>query len=78
MTGRDLIVYILQNDLEDEPIVQDGKFIGFITVVEAAKKANVGMATVLAWAVEGLISYVIVGHTIYIPANFEPPVGDIT
>lgn len=48
MTGRDLILYILRNGLEDEPVFQNGKFIGFITVGEAAEKLNVGIPTVEA------------------------------
>lgn len=35
MTGRDLILYILMNNLEDEPVFEEGKFIGFVTDVEA-------------------------------------------
>ena len=35
MTGRDLILYILTNKLEDEPILKDGKFIDFINIAEA-------------------------------------------
>ena len=31
MTGRELIVYILENGLENEPIFKNGKPIGFIT-----------------------------------------------
>ena len=41
MTGRDLIIYILENGLEDEPVFKDGKFIGFITTGEAAVQCNV-------------------------------------
>ena len=48
MTGRDLILYILRNGLENEPVFQNGKFIGFITVGEAAEKLNVGIPTVEA------------------------------
>jgi hypothetical protein len=44
MTGRDLIVYILQNNLENEPVFKDGKFIGFMTEGEAAEKFDVGVA----------------------------------
>ena len=48
MTGRDLIIYILQNNLEDEEIFKDGKFIGFVTLNEAAVRLNVGVETVKA------------------------------
>ena len=38
MTGKDLIVYILQNDLEDEVIFQNNRFIGFASEEELASK----------------------------------------
>lgn len=71
MTGRDLIVYILANGLEDEPAFQNGKFIGFITASEAAKKLNVGVATIYVWTHQKKLDGVIVGDTLYIPANAE-------
>lgn len=46
MTGKDLIIYILQNNLENEPIFKDGKLLGFISVDEAALKFGVGSATI--------------------------------
>lgn len=71
MTGRDLIVYILQNNLEDEPVFKDGKFIGFMNVVEAAEKLNVGVATILALMNQGSIEGMVIGNEIYIPANVK-------
>ncbi len=73
MTGRDLIIYILANKLEDEFVFKDGKFIGFITVDEAAIKSGVGDATIYAWITQGLLNCVVVGGTIYIPADFTAP-----
>lgn len=73
MTGRDLIIYILTNKLEDEHIFKDGKFIGFVTVDEAATKANVGDATIYVWITQGLLNCVVIGGTIYIPADFKIP-----
>lgn len=49
MTGRDLIIYILQNNLEDKPVFENGKFIGFMTTSEAACMLNVGEETVKTW-----------------------------
>lgn len=49
MTGRELIIYILEHGLEDEPVFKDGKFVGFMTLEEAAVKMHVGKATVEAW-----------------------------
>lgn len=46
MKGRDLIVYILTNHLEDEDIFKDGKILTLITVEEAAIKLGMGTAGV--------------------------------
>lgn len=45
MTGRDLIIYILKNNLEDELVYKDGRFVGFITLEEAAVKLDTGIAS---------------------------------
>lgn len=74
MTGRDLIIYILQNGLEDEPIFKDGRFIGFMTTKEAAAKMNVGVATIYVWVVQGRLPGVFVGDAIYIPIDAESPI----
>lgn len=73
MTGRDLILHILKNNLENEPVFEDGKFIGFITIGEAASKMNVGLATIAAWISSGRIDCVLIGGTVYVPCNFELP-----
>lgn len=67
MTGRELIVYILQNHLEDKPVLEDGKFVGFLSVDDAAVKFNVGPSTVKTWIALGLMTGVKVGDVIYIP-----------
>lgn len=73
MTGRDLILYILKNGLENEPVFKDGKFVGFVTPIDVAKEANVGTATVLTWISLGKIESERIAEGIYIPANFELP-----
>lgn len=66
MTGRELIVYILQNHLEDVQIFKDGKIPGFITVEEAAVKHRVGVETIkLLYRMEEL-SGIEIGGKIYI------------
>lgn len=67
MTGRELIMYILQNNLEDKPVLEDGKFVGFLTVEEVAVKFNVGPATIKTWIALGLLEGMSIGNTIYIP-----------
>lgn len=71
MTGRDLIIYILSNRLEDEPIFKDGKVLGFMTEVEAASKFNVGIATIKVWCDCDIIDHVSIGNALYIPVNAE-------
>ena len=71
MTGRELIIYILVNGLEDEPIYEDGKILGFITATEAAEKFNVGLATIKVWINEGTLDGIRIGEELYIPANAD-------
>ena len=71
MTGRELIIYILSNGLEDEPIYEDGKILGFITASEAAEKFNVGLATIKVWINEGTLDGIRIGEELYIPANAD-------
>ena len=71
MTGRELIIYILANGLEDEPIYEDGKILGFITATEAAEKFNVGLATIKVWINEGTLDGIRIGEELYIPANTD-------
>ena len=72
MTGRDLIIYILENGLENEPIYKDGNIIGLMSIGQAAKKWNVGSETVRTWTVMGMIDYVMIDTAIYIPATSAP------
>ncbi len=73
MTGRDLIIYILANGLEDEPVFKNGKFIGFVTPTEVAVKECVGTATVHAWMSQDRIPSEAVLEGIYVPANYKSP-----
>lgn len=78
MTGRDLIVYILENGLENEPVFKNGKFIGFVTADEVALKTNVGLATVHAWIHQDRLDSVVIKDGIYIPANFKSPLDVVS
>lgn len=69
MTCRDLMIYILSNHLEDEPVFKDGRFVGFITACEAAEKFNVGVATIYVWVSQKRLSGIIIGDVMYIPAD---------
>lgn len=69
MTGKELIIYILENNLEDEPVFKDGKFIGFVSTTEAAEKMDVGIPTILTWVMLGRLTGVQVKPGLYIPAE---------
>lgn len=77
MTGRELVIYILQNNLLDELVFDDGKILGFITIEEAAAKMGVGVATVRVWINQDRLKAVTIGNSIYIPANFKSPMEEV-
>lgn len=67
LTGRDLIVHILTNNLEDEPVFKDGCFVGFMRVDDAAAALNVGTATVYAMITMEQLDYIYIGDHVFIP-----------
>lgn len=73
ITGKDLILYILQHDLENEEVFKDGKFLGFMTEEEAAEKFGVGTATIDAWVAFGMLEHIQIGDALLIPANAKKP-----
>lgn len=75
MTGRDLIIYIVQNHLEDAPIDENGRFLNLISTKEAAVKFNVGEATIRIWYQMKGIDGVMIGDTLYILPDAQPRVN---
>lgn len=73
MTGRDLIVYILENNLEDEEIFKDGKLNGFLTREEAAAKLHVGPTTLLWWYELNYIKGFFLSGELYFPKDIKDP-----
>jgi len=69
MKCRDLILYILANSLEDEPVFKDGKFIGFMTVDEMAAKMSVGTATVRTLIHLKRLEGVTINQGLYVPVT---------
>lgn len=45
MTCKELIIYILENNLLDEPVFDGERFVGYVTDGDAAEKLNVGPAS---------------------------------
>lgn len=66
MKGRDLIIYILENHLEDEDVLSDLKKLGLYSVREVAALNNVGEATVKAWCSFGRYNYTTIDDRMYI------------
>lgn len=69
MTARELIMYILENHLEDEPVFKNGTFIGFMSEEDFAKELDFGKATVRTLYDLKMISGVKIGDKLYIPFN---------
>lgn len=67
MTGRELIMYILENHLEDEPVFRNGTFVGYVSDVKFAEMLGVGVATVRAWIMMGRIKdTIMIGDAMFI------------
>lgn len=67
MTGRDLILYILKNELENEEIFdENGSFKLGMGVKDAAVALEVGEETVKAWYKLGYLEGVKINDDLYI------------
>ena len=68
MTGRELIIYILENSLESEEIFSGDtvNLPGLLTLEEAAVKMNTGISTVRTLYLLGKIKGYRIGGKIYI------------
>jgi hypothetical protein len=73
MTGRELILYILENNLENEEVLQNGIFVGFMSEEEAAIKFEVGVETIKAWYALGMIDGVKIGDSIFFLKHISDP-----
>lgn len=76
MTGRDLILYILENRLEDEIVIKDGIFVWLMDENETAVKFGVGVAQVRAWYVTGMLDGTKIGDRLYFLRNVSDPRKD--
>ena len=78
MTGKELILYILNNDLENENVFdENGIFIGLIDIEETAVKFDVGVYTIETWEHMGWIKGVTIGDKLYFPVNIADPRKEI-
>lgn len=75
MTGKELIIYILENNLENEAIFSDRFTNKLMTVEEAAVKFKVGNATIVTWYNMHMIPGITINGKIYIlPSAIKPVV----
>ena len=71
MTGRELIMYILENHLEDEPVFQTGTFIGYVSDAQLAEMLGVGVATIHTWILLGRVKdAIMIGDTMFVPTIY--------
>ena len=74
MTGRELIIFIMENGLEDSKLFEDGTpGEGFHSLSDAAHKFDVGEATIKVWCERNLIQSVKIGDTYYVPKSAKRP-----
>lgn len=76
MTGKEVILYILQNDLENEIVIRDGVFISLMSEDEVAVKFDVGVPTIRAWYICGMINGTKIGERLYFPRGIGDPRKD--
>lgn len=76
MTGRDLIVYIMANHLEDAPISSIINSAGLMTVEQAAILFGVGTASIETFMQLGTLQYVIIGgiKLVVRPTSMQPSI----
>lgn len=77
MTGRDLVIYIMKNNLEDEEIFKNGIFLGCMNENEAAAKFGVGVATIRVWFQHNVLKGTKIGDSIFILKDQENPRKEI-
>lgn len=71
MTGKELIIYILSHNLENEEVFIDGKLVGFMNEEETAALFGVGPATIKLWNDWGWLKGVKIGGELYFPQNVK-------
>ncbi len=76
MTGRDLMMFILEYKLEDTEVVKDGRFFWLMSEEEAAVKFEVGVATIKAWYACGKLNGIKIDDRLYFLLNAADPRKD--
>jgi len=69
MTGKELIFYILNNNLTNIPVFMDNRILGLLTIEQAAIKRNVGTATITAYIMMKRVDFITVNGMTFIIDN---------
>jgi hypothetical protein len=69
MTGRELIIYILENHLENEEIFKNDEILGLMVIEEAAAKTGVGVESINAMIKLGWLKTITVGDKTFVLAT---------
>lgn len=76
ITGKDIIIYILENDLVDKVVILESDISDiFLTMEEVAVKFGVGVAVVEALYELGMIKGYTIGDRLYFSKTIENPKG---
>ena len=73
MTGKELILYILQNNLENTIVLDKCFFVGFMTEEEAAVKFEVGVGQIRAWYTCRMLDGTQIGDSLYFRKDVADP-----
>ena len=71
MTGRDLIILIMSNNLEDEEVFNNGRLIGFMNEKEAAVELEVGVDTIYTMYTLGDLKGFELENHLYFPKDIK-------
>lgn len=75
MTGRELIIFVMENHLEDVTIFDGDMLPGLMTLEEAAVKLEIGRNTLKALFEMEKLPGAVIDEKIYIPENIINPFG---
>lgn len=77
ITGKDVIIYILENDLVDKVVISEADVSDiFLTMEEVAIKFDTGIAVIEALYELGMIKGYDIGGHVYFSKNIQNPKGD--
>ena len=66
MTGREIMLYILEHDLYDVNVFEDLRYLGLYTIEQAAVKLETGVESIKSLCMLNLIETKVISGTTYI------------